>query len=99
MPPSSRRGFFILAAGAGLGWAGSAWAANACFDMTKLPGGDRSLRQSFNFKEVSGDPRRSCSGCAFFTADQAAPSCGKCALLSGGPVTAGSVCDNWAAKK
>lgn len=99
MTETSRRAFIGLITGtAGMGLSGAAMAADICLDMAKLSGGERSLRRSLNFKEVSPDPKRSCSGCSFFTTSRAGAACGKCALLSGGPVTEASVCDNWTAR-
>lgn len=88
-----------LAGGAGLsGMAQAQSQAQACFDRSKLAAGDLSLRRSLGFQDISADPKRACGGCAFFTAAQPA-SCGKCMLLSGGPVSAGSVCGSWAARR
>ena len=83
----------VLGMASGLALSGTAVAA--CFDMTKLP--DAGMRKTLNFKPVSTDPKKSCSGCAFFTRTGQSD-CGKCVLLSGGPVAAESVCDSWAAK-
>ena len=71
-------------------------AAEACYDTATLQ--DLSLRRSLNFKDPSPDPKRRCGLCAFFTPASPSGACGKCMLLSGGPVSALSVCDNWAAK-
>jgi hypothetical protein len=92
----SRRGLFALAAGAMVVGASAKAESAACFDPEALPSGQKSLRQSLGFKLQSPDPAKSCGGCAFFTATKAG--CGSCALLSGGPVTAASVCDSWAKK-
>ena len=83
-----------LAGVAALAVPGAAMAGEVCYDSAKLR--DLSLRRSLNFKEIAPDATRNCGGCAFFTASSAG--CGKCMLLSGGPVSALSVCDNWAAK-
>ena len=81
-----------------LGLASASKAADpaACFDLDTLPASQQSLRRSLNFKPQSPDPKKHCGICAFFTA--ADGGCGKCALLSGGPVSFNSVCDSWAAK-
>lgn len=94
--PNRRAAIGLMAAAAGLAGAGGA-SAQACFDPQALPASDRSLRRTLKFQEVSRDPRRTCGLCAFFTAAQPS-SCGKCAMLSGGPVSAMSVCDSWAPK-
>jgi hypothetical protein len=70
--------------------------STACFDLDALPASQLSLRRSFNFKPQSPDPKKHCGICNFFTATDG--DCGKCALLSGGPVSFGSVCDSWTAK-
>jgi hypothetical protein len=68
----------------------------ACLDMEALAPSDLSLRQTLGFKLTSPDPQRHCSICVFFTATEGG--CGHCQLLSGGVVTADSVCDSFAAK-
>ncbi|MFC4595740.1 high-potential iron-sulfur protein [Sphingobium tyrosinilyticum] len=83
----------MLGVMSGILWGGAA--AAACFDAAKLP--DAGIRRSLNFKPVSPDPKKSCSGCAFFV-NGAQGDCGKCAIFNGGPVSAQSVCDSWAAK-
>jgi hypothetical protein len=70
--------------------------ASACFNLDDLPASQQSLRRSLNFKPQSPDPKKHCSICSFFTATEGG--CGKCALLSGGPVGDGSVCDSWTAR-
>ena len=68
----------------------------ACFDLDSMPAGDKSLRTSLGFKAQSTDSNKRCGTCAFFT--PSAGDCGKCTLLSGGPVSLTSVCDSWAGK-
>jgi len=93
----TRRGLLsLLAFGSGAAWSGFA-VAQACFELSKLPPADASLRRSLNFKIAAPDTKRACGGCAFFSAGQPA-SCGTCTILSGGPVSTSSVCDSWAAK-
>ena len=93
---ASRRGVLgLLAFGAGAPWAGAA-GAQACVDLAARPPAEISLRRSLKFQTASPDPKRTCGGCAFFTAKAAG--CGQCAMLSGGPVAAASVCDAWAAR-
>ena len=69
---------------------------NACFDPNALPANQKSMRRSLGFKLQAPDPKKKCGTCAFFTAPKG--DCGKCALLSGGIVAAGNVCDSWAPK-
>ena len=68
----------------------------ACVDPNTLPANQKSMRRSLGFKLQAPDPKKRCGNCAFFTPSSSG--CGKCALLSGGIVAAGSVCDSWAAK-
>jgi hypothetical protein len=94
---ATRRGLLMLALAApATAYAARAAAATgACVDLDTLPSGQKSMRQSLNFKLVSDDSRR-CSGCAFFSATDG--DCGKCQIL-GGPTPAQARCDSWAARK
>lgn len=95
---ATRRGLLMLAIAApAAGYAASAAAQAACVDLDALPSSQKSMRKSLGFRMVSEDPKRHCSGCAFFTA--AAAGCGKCGLLSGGAVPAEGRCDSWAERK
>lgn len=69
-----------------------ALAAESCADPAS-----ESLRGSMNYAVDSGDPAKTCAGCAFYTADESSPACGLCTIMSG-PVDAGGVCDSWAAR-
>lgn len=97
---TSRRHFLGLAAAAPVALlaAGTARAAEAaCYDPAALPFSQKSRRRSLGYVEVSSDPKKRCDACAFFTA--AAPaSCGSCQMLGGGAVSAGAVCNSFAAK-
>lgn len=99
----SRRALFGLAAMAPLAIGAAAASARAgnlqatpCFDPNALPASQKGMRRSLNFKVVSPDPAKMCGGCAFYF--QPSGNCGKCQLLTGGPVAANSVCDSWAKK-
>ena len=95
---ATRRGLLMLAlAGPAAAYAATAAAQAACVDLDALPSSQKSMRASLGFRMVSEDPKRHCSGCAFFTA--AAAGCGKCGLLSGGAVPGDGRCDSWAARK
>ncbi|MBY0422315.1 MAG: high-potential iron-sulfur protein [Parvularculaceae bacterium] len=74
----------------------AAEAAPACFNPDALPASQKSLRRSLGFELQSKDPKKTCAGCAFYTAKT--QGCGACALFSGGPVAAASVCRNWSKK-
>lgn len=92
---TGRRDVLRLILGTGMIAWSSASFADACFDPAKLS--NAGMRRSLNFQPVSGDPKKKCAGCAFFI-KAAAGDCGKCAIFSGGPVSAQSVCDSWASK-
>lgn len=70
--------------------------AAACYDPASLPAAQRNMRRSLGFVDTAPDARKRCGLCAFFTS--ASGDCGKCQLLSGGPVPATGHCDSWAAK-
>jgi hypothetical protein len=70
-----------------------AQAAAACYDPAALPLSQKSQRRSLGYLEMSNDPAKHCSACAFFTATT--EGCGKCQLLNG-PVNAGGVCSSFA---
>jgi hypothetical protein len=98
---SSRRSFLVAAALAPIVFSSSRTAfaqTPACYEPEKLPLSQKSLRRSLNYLETAPDPaKKRCGLCAFFTGSAQA-GCGTCALLSGAAVTAGSVCNNFAAK-
>lgn len=71
-------------------------AATTCYDPATFSASQRGRRRSLGFKDVSDNPAKHCSICAFFTSTGA--DCGTCQLLGGGPVTTGSVCNSWAKK-
>ena len=96
-PPATRRRLLGLVLGAtSAALASRGTAQEACVDLNALPSGQRSMRKALNFKLLSDEPSRRCSGCAFYTAVQGA--CGKCTIFSG-PAPAQGVCDSWAARK
>ena len=70
--------------------------AAPCVDLDAMPVNQKSLRRSLGFKLQAVDASKRCGTCAFFTSS--AGDCGKCAMLSGGAVAAGSVCDSWSPK-
>jgi hypothetical protein len=98
---SGRRSFFALAAVSPLVVLGlasrPAWAqAPACFDVTKLPMSQRSIRTSLGFKMQATDPAKTCGTCSFYTPGTG--DCGKCQIFDNGPTTANSTCMSWAKK-
>ena len=97
----TRRNFLVLAAATPLALLTSAGlrAADApvCYDPATLPFSQKSRRRSVGYLDVSGDPKKRCGACAFYTA--AGPGgCGTCQMLGGGPVQTGAVCNSFAAK-
>lgn len=76
--------------------AASAASAAVCLDLNALSPSEKGLRDSLNFKLHSQDAVKQCHSCAFFEA--AADGCGRCQLLTGGPVFPDSVCDSFAKK-
>lgn len=100
MLKSDRRRFLGLAGATPfilIGLANSARAADAaCYTPETLPASQKRTRKALGFADVSADPAKSCGGCAFFSG--AANGCGTCQLLSGGPVSAKSLCRSWAKK-
>lgn len=101
MPRSNRRDFLRLAGAAplaicALGSAARAAEAAACFDPDLLPASQKNMRRTLGFVAVSAYPAKSCGGCAFFSGTTSG--CGKCQLLTGGPVSAISACRSWAKK-
>lgn len=96
----TRREIIGLALGGAVGAAALQSAAAAaeptpCFNPEALPASQKNMRSSLNFRIASPDPKKKCGSCAFFT-PQGSAGCGACALLSGGAVLSGSVCDSWA---
>lgn len=88
-----RRVVRILPAFSLLPFAGaSARAAESCGDPTS-----ESLRSSLHYADSAQNPTQSCSACTFFTAGDAAQSCGKCVIMSG-PVNPKGHCDSWTAR-
>lgn len=85
-----------LVATAGFAWVGPAM-AQSCYVAAKLASGDRGMRLALNYKVVSSNPKQRCETCAFFAAATQA-GCGKCKMLSDGPVDAASTCDSWTSK-
>jgi hypothetical protein len=93
---STRRKFLAVAGLTPLVLAGAAHAAEACYDPNTLPFTQKSRRRSLGYVDASPTPEKQCSRCSFFTA--AAPGCGTCQMLSGGPVNAAGLCNSFALK-
>ncbi len=67
-----------------------------CYDPSAALLADKNRRRSLGYIDVSGDEKRRCGHCAFFTASQG--TCGTCQLMTGAPVSAGAVCKSFAPK-
>jgi len=67
-------------------------AAQSCVDPQS-----ESLRASLHYASVSAVANQSCSGCGFFTRDNARAGCGNCVIMSG-PVDESGRCDSWSAR-
>jgi len=96
---NDRRGFLALAGLSPivlLGVRAAAAEPALCYDPAALPLSQKSRRRSVGFLDKSNDAAKHCSICNFFTA--AAPGCGTCTILGGGPVSIGSVCNSFARK-
>jgi hypothetical protein len=96
----SRRRFLAFAGLAPVALLGAretfAQAASACYDMSKLPLSQKSLRKAVNFVDPSPDKTKRCGTCAFFVATK--DGCGTCQILSGGPVAQSAYCTSYAPK-
>ena len=68
----------------------------SCEEAGELSAAEASLRKSMNYQEQSPAAGKTCSGCAFFSADTSS-GCGSCQLFDGGPVNPGGHCDSWSA--
>lgn len=94
----SRRRFLALAGLAPVALLSTrqAFAQTACYDLSKLPLSQKSLRRSMNFVDPSPDAAKRCGTCAFFMATQGG--CGTCQILSGGPTAQTAYCTSYAPK-
>ncbi len=70
--------------------------AAACYSPEALSRSEKSMRRAVGFVDPAPNPAKRCGTCAFFT--DARGSCGKCQILSGGPVAASAYCTSYAAK-
>jgi hypothetical protein len=91
---TTRRRFVVFAI-SGLCIA-SARAAEICSDPDNLTSSEAQLRKSLDYIEAAHDEKKTCSGCAYFTAGQSG-SCGRCQVLNG-PANAKGHCSSWSAR-
>jgi len=73
-----------------------AQAGAVCYDMSKLPLSQKSLRKAVGFVDPSPNPAKNCGNCAFFVATK--DGCGTCQILSGGPTSQTAYCTSYAPK-
>lgn len=92
----SRRSFMALAGLVPVAVLTARAAAPACYDPAGLPLSQRNRRRAIGFVEQAPDPAKRCQLCAFFHAGSG--DCGKCDMLSGGPVTTRGHCSSFAAR-
>jgi len=71
--------------------------ALVCAKPRALSEAQRRQRELDNYTEESPDPRKTCSGCRFFTPGAGAQACGMCALFNG-PANPRGRCDDWTAR-
>jgi hypothetical protein len=70
--------------------------AASCYSPDALSWSEKSTRRAVGFVDQAPDPAKRCGTCAFFVAAQ--NGCGKCQILSGGPVPAQAYCTSYAPK-
>src|SRR5690349_20600962 len=68
--------------------------AGACYAPDALSLSEKRMRRSIGFVDPAPDGAKRCGFCAFFSQTQSG--CGKCQILSGGPVPASAVCTSFA---
>jgi len=66
-----------------------------CYDPEMLGVGEREMRDTLQYVNVSDDESRTCEGCEFYYLGEAG--CGECRLLDG-PVASAGHCTSWARK-
>jgi hypothetical protein len=90
------RGVQISVGGAVVATATSAVAADkVCADPKAMDSGQKSIRQSLNYTEMSPDQTKTCSACGFFT--MGTDGCGQCMIFTG-PANPKGHCDSWSQK-
>jgi hypothetical protein len=71
-------------------------AANVCIDRDLLGAGERQMRATLAYVDVSENVTQQCGNCQFFHHD--AGKCGECEILDG-PVNRAGYCSSWAEAK
>jgi len=70
--------------------------SESCIDPELLGAGEREMRATLAYVEVSESPAQQCGNCQFFRHDDGA--CGECEILAG-PVSNSGYCSSWAEAK
>ena len=90
------RGVQISVAGAAVATAADAVAAEKlCADPKAMDSGQKSIRMSLNYTEMSPDQTKTCSVCGFFSSTP--DGCGQCQIFTG-PANPKGRCDSWSQK-
>ncbi len=71
-------------------------ADKVCADMKNMDSGQKSIRESLNYTEMSKDPKMVCGGCGFYMMPK--DGCGTCQIFQG-PANEHGHCDSWAPKE
>jgi hypothetical protein len=69
--------------------------AMVCADPNMMTSAEESVRRTLKYTELSPDPSKVCTGCAFFHAPAQVGGCGTCEMFAGKPVNPGGHCDSW----
>ncbi|NND68814.1 MAG: hypothetical protein HKN19_14590 [Halioglobus sp.] len=95
MPPSlTRRKLLCGTAALGL-LQGCGGKHIACYDPEMLGAGERQMRKTLQYVNVSTNEAQTCAGCQFYQPGD--ENCGECELLDG-PVASAGYCTSWALK-
>jgi hypothetical protein len=69
--------------------------AMVCADPNMMTSAEESVRRTLKYTELSPDPSKVCTCCAFFHAPAQVGGCGTCEMFAGKPVNPGGHCDSW----
>lgn len=96
---AARRALFVLGAAALAPSALSACGGGelTCTDTSALSSADMQTRSTQMYSDHSRDPAKKCNQCRFFTAGQAANTCGSCQVLRG-PIHPDGSCNLFSAR-
>jgi len=65
-----------------------------CNDLSALTAEEKATRTTFQYKEVTDDPKKPCDTCNFWLTPAAGQTCGGCTLVKG-PVQPKGGCISW----